>query len=405
MRKEAKQMKHNPFVLHAHHRREVKTELARLGVDPAQAEAFAEAGEPLQIHLERLAPEEAALMRREAAACGADAVVHDNPALPDRSDLYIRGTRGQWEALLERLPTSSEGLRGAAAELRELLMMNRQLLKRTNLICGNRVLPLGQRTLVMGILNVTPDSFSDGGRYTDVERAVSQARALVEAGADIIDIGGESTRPGSAAVELAEELDRVMPVVRALAEELTVPLSVDTYKAEVADQAIHAGAHIINDVWGAKKDRKMAEVAARHQVPIILMHNRENTAYTHFFSDMVRDLRESVQIARAAGVRDEMIILDPGIGFAKSLEQNLEAMRRLDDLVALGYPVLLGTSRKSMIGRVLDLPVEERLEGTAATVALGVAKGCQIVRVHDVREMKRVTAMMDAMLKGGALIG
>lgn len=405
MRKEAKQMKHNPFVLHAHHRREVKTELARVGVDPAQAEAFAEAGEPLQIHLENLAPEEAALMRREAAACGADAVVHDNPALPGRSDLYIRGTRGQWEALLERLPTSSEGLRGAVAELRELLMMNRQLLKRTNLICGNRVLPLGQRTLVMGILNVTPDSFSDGGRYTDVERAVSQARALVEAGADIIDIGGESTRPGSAAVELAEELDRVMPVVRALAEELTVPLSVDTYKAEVADQAIRAGAHIINDVWGAKKDRKMAEVAARHQVPIILMHNREDTAYTHFFSDMVRDLRESVQIARAAGVRDEMIILDPGIGFAKSLEQNLEAMRRLDDLVALGYPVLLGTSRKSMIGRVLDLPVEERLEGTAATVALGVAKGCQIVRVHDVREMKRVTAMMDAMLKGGALIG
>ncbi|QQE76441.1 dihydropteroate synthase [Brevibacillus composti] len=398
-------MKHNPFVLHAHHRREVKTELARVGVDPAQAEAFAEAGEPLQIHLENLAPEEAALMRREAAVCGADAVVHDNPALPGRSDLYIRGTRGQWEALLKRLPTSSEGLRGAVAELRELLMMNRQLLKRTNLICGNRVLPLGQRTLVMGILNVTPDSFSDGGRYTDVERAVSQARALVEAGADIIDIGGESTRPGSAAVELAEELDRVMPVVRALAEELTVPLSVDTYKAEVADQAIRAGAHIINDVWGAKKDRKMAEVAARHQVPIILMHNREDTAYTHFFSDMVRDLRESVQIARAAGVRDEMIILDPGIGFAKSLEQNLEAMRRLDDLVALGYPVLLGTSRKSMIGRVLDLPVEERLEGTAATVALGVAKGCQIVRVHDVREMKRVTAMMDAMLKGGALIG
>ena len=178
-----------------------------------------------------------------------------------------------------------------------------------------------------------------------------------------------------------------------------------TSPAEGADPAIRAGAHIINDVWGAKKDRKMAEVAARHQVPIILMHNREDTAYTHFFSDMVRDLRESVQIARAAGVRDEMIILDPGIGFAKSLEQNLEAMRRLDDLVALGYPVLLGTSRKSMIGRVLDLPVEERLEGTAATVALGVAKGCQIVRVHDVREMKRVTAMMDAMLKGGALIG
>ncbi|USG68304.1 dihydropteroate synthase [Brevibacillus ruminantium] len=283
--------------------------------------------------------------------------------------------------------------------------MYRQQQQRKNLLCGNRLLPLGQRTLVMGILNVTPDSFSDGGRYTEVEHAVAQARALVEAGADIIDIGGESTRPGSAEVELAEELDRVLPVIRALAEELSVPLSIDTYKSEVADQAIRAGAHIINDVWGAKKDRRMAEVATHHQVPIILMHNREDMAYTHFFSDMVRDLRESVQIAKKAGVRDEMIILDPGIGFAKTLEQNLEAMRRLDDLVALGYPVLLGTSRKSMIGRVLDLPVEERLEGTAATVALGVAKGCQIVRVHDVKEMKRVTAMMDAMLKGGTLIG
>ncbi|KKX52881.1 dihydropteroate synthase [Brevibacillus borstelensis cifa_chp40] len=283
--------------------------------------------------------------------------------------------------------------------------MRRQLRQRKAIHCKSHVLPLGQKTLVMGILNVTPDSFSDGGRYTDIERAIAQARALVEAGADIIDIGGESTRPGSAPVELAEELDRVIPVVRALVEELSVPLSVDTYKSEVADQAIRAGAHIINDVWGAKKDRRIAEVAAQHEVPIILMHNREDTAYTHFFSDMVRDLRKSVAIAREAGVRDEMIILDPGIGFAKSLEQNLEAMRRLDDLVALGYPVLLGTSRKSMIGRVLDLPVEERLEGTAATVALGVAKGCQIVRVHDVKEMKRVTAMMDAMLKGGGLIG
>ncbi|EMT51151.1 MULTISPECIES: dihydropteroate synthase [Brevibacillus] len=398
-------MIHNPFVIHAQNRMEVEEELACQGVKPADRERFADAGEPLQIHVERLAFEEAALLRKEMQLLGGDAVMHDNPALPDLTDLYMKGTYGQWQALLERIPDQTDGLRVAAAEVRELLAMRRQLRQRKAIHCKGHVLPLGQKTLVMGILNVTPDSFSDGGRYTDIERAIAQARALVEAGADIIDIGGESTRPGSAPVELAEELDRVIPVVRALVEELSVPLSVDTYKSEVADQAIRAGAHIINDVWGAKKDRRIAEVAAQHEVPIILMHNREDTAYTHFFSDMVRDLRKSVAIAREAGVRDEMIILDPGIGFAKSLEQNLEAMRRLDDLVALGYPVLLGTSRKSMIGRVLDLPVEERLEGTAATVALGVAKGCQIVRVHDVKEMKRVTAMMDAMLKGGGLIG
>ncbi|MCM3592772.1 dihydropteroate synthase [Brevibacillus borstelensis] len=398
-------MIHNPFVIHAQNRMEVEEELACQGVKPADRERFADAGESLQIHVERLAFEEAALLRKEMQLLGGDAVMHDNPALPDLTDLYMKGTYGQWQALLERIPDQTDGLRVAAAEVRELLAMRRQLRQRKAIHCKSHVLPLGQKTLVMGILNVTPDSFSDGGRYTDIERAIAQARALVEAGADIIDIGGESTRPGSAPVELAEELDRVIPVVRVLVEELSVPLSVDTYKSEVADQAIRAGAHIINDVWGAKKDRRIAEVAAQHEVPIILMHNREDTAYTHFFSDMVRDLRKSVAIAREAGVRDEMIILDPGIGFAKSLEQNLEAMRRLDDLVALGYPVLLGTSRKSMIGRVLDLPVEERLEGTAATVALGVAKGCQIVRVHDVKEMKRVTAMMDAMLKGGGLIG
>ena len=271
---------------------------------------------------------------------------------------------------------------------------------RRQLVCRDLTLPIGERTLIMGILNVTPDSFSDGGRYVDLDRAVAHARELVEAGADILDIGGESTRPGSAPVEAAEELDRVLPVIRALAGECKVQLSIDTYKAEVADRAIEAGAHIINDVWGAKKDPRMAEVAAKLDVPIILMHNRTNTDYTDFYRDFLNDLHESVNIAKAAGVKEDKIILDPGIGFAKSLEQNLETMRRLDELVALGYPVLLATSRKSMIGKVLDLPVDQRVEGTAATVALGIERGCQMVRVHDVKEMKRVAKMMDAMLRG-----
>ncbi|MBG9941789.1 dihydropteroate synthase [Brevibacillus sp. NRRL NRS-603] len=279
--------------------------------------------------------------------------------------------------------------------------MPAKLRARRGLNCGQYVLPLGERTLVMGILNVTPDSFSDGGRYVDVEAALAQARAMVEAGADLIDIGGESTRPGSEAVDEATELDRVLPVIRLLSQELSVPLSIDTYKAAVAERAILEGAHIINDVWGAKRDPRMAEVAARLDVPIILMHNREDTDYHDFFPNYIKDLRESVQIVLQAGVKQEQIILDPGIGFVKTVEQNLETMRRLDDLVGLGYPVLLATSRKRMIGHVLDLPVDERVEGTAATVALGAAKGCHMVRVHDVKEMKRVTKMMDAMLKGG----
>ncbi|PSK06680.1 dihydropteroate synthase [Brevibacillus porteri] len=283
--------------------------------------------------------------------------------------------------------------------------MPAKLRARRELNCGQYVLPLGERTLVMGILNVTPDSFSDGGRYVDVDAALAQARVMVEAGADLIDIGGESTRPGSEAVDEATELDRVLPVIRTLSQELSVPLSIDTYKAAVAERAILEGAHIINDVWGAKRDPRMAEVAARLDVPIILMHNREDTDYHDFFPNYIEDLRESVQIALQAGVKQERIILDPGIGFVRTVEQNLETMRRLDDLVGLGYPVLLATSRKRMIGHVLDLPVDERVEGTAATVALGAAKGCHMVRVHDVKEMKRVTKMMDAMLKGGFNLG
>ncbi|WP_134685189.1 dihydropteroate synthase [Brevibacillus migulae] len=271
---------------------------------------------------------------------------------------------------------------------------------RRQLVCRDLTLPIGERTLIMGILNVTPDSFSDGGRYVDLDQAVAHARELVAAGADILDIGGESTRPGSAPVEAAEELDRVIPVIRALAGECKVPLSIDTYKAEVADRAIEAGAHIINDVWGAKKDPRMAEVAAKWDVPIILMHNRDNMDYADFYTDFLHDLHESVKIAQDAGVKEDKIILDPGIGFAKTLDQNLETMRRLDELVALGYPVLLATSRKSMIGKVLDLPVDQRVEGTAATVALGIERGCHMVRVHDVKEMKRVAKMMDAMLRG-----
>lgn len=261
---------------------------------------------------------------------------------------------------------------------------------------------MNKRTLVMGIINATPDSFSDGGKYNDCEAAVQRARQLVADGADIIDIGGESTRPNAVPVGLEEELERVIPVVRAVARAVDVPISIDTYKAEVAKQALEAGASIINDVWGAKKDACMAEVARDYDVPIILMHNRETAEYKHLISDMIADLKESISICLNAGVKEENIILDPGIGigFAKTYEQNLEVMRHLDAFVALGYPVLIGTSRKSMIGQALNLPVDERMEGTGATVCYGMMKGCNIVRVHDVKEIKRMVQMMDVLIRG-----
>ncbi|WGV60314.1 dihydropteroate synthase [Brevibacillus brevis] len=394
-------MKYNSFRIHAATFAEMVSELVKRGVPVPEAERMTEAGTSLKIHTENMSGATAQSVREIMHSFDAEAVISDQPGTADKKYVLLLASHKKMDLALDYMKTQTEELRALAAEVREVLAMPAKLRARRELNCGQYVLPLGERTLVMGILNVTPDSFSDGGRYVDVEAALAQARAMVEAGADLIDIGGESTRPGSEAVDEATELDRVLPVIRTLSQELSVPLSIDTYKASVAERAIMEGAHIINDVWGAKRDPRMADVAARLDVPIILMHNREDTDYHDFFPNYIKDLRESVQIALQAGVKQERIILDPGIGFVRTVEQNLETMRRLDDLVGLGYPVLLATSRKRMIGHVLDLPVDERVEGTAATVALGAAKGCHMVRVHDVKEMKRVTKMMDAMLKGG----
>ncbi|WP_084219586.1 dihydropteroate synthase [Jeotgalibacillus soli] len=257
----------------------------------------------------------------------------------------------------------------------------------------------------MGILNVTPDSFSDGGRFNEIERAVAHAKEMVAAGADIIDIGGESTRPGHEAVPAEKEILRVVPMIEAVLKEVDVPISIDTYKAATAEAAVKAGASIINDVWGAKREPAIAAVAARYNVPIILMHNRENRDYQSFIEDVTADLQESITIAKKAGVRENQIVLDPGIGFAKEHHHNIEMMRGLDRIVEMGYPVLLGTSRKSMIGNVLDLPAAERTEGTGATVCFGIQKGCHIMRVHDVKEISRMAKMMDALIGKGEPVG
>ncbi|SHT10513.1 dihydropteroate synthase 1 [Mycobacteroides abscessus subsp. abscessus] len=270
---------------------------------------------------------------------------------------------------------------------------------------GPYTLDFEKKTIIMGILNATPDSFSDGGSFDRVDEAVKRAIEMVDEGADIIDIGGESTRPGARFIPAEEEIERVVPVIKAISKEVNVPISIDTYKADVAREALAAGAHIINDVWGAKADANMKLVAAETKAPIILMHNREDRNYQSFFRDVMNDLYESISLVKDAGVSDEQIILDPGIGFAKNVQLNLEMMRHLHKLVAIGYPVLLGTSRKSMIGAVLDLPVHERMEGTGATVCYGIQQGCQIVRVHDVKEISRMAKMMDAMMGKGEYDG
>lgn len=256
---------------------------------------------------------------------------------------------------------------------------------------------LNGKTLVMGILNVTPDSFSDGGKYSFLENAIAHAKKMMDEGADIIDVGGESTRPGHTQVSVEEEIARVVPVIKALKAELGTIISIDTYKSEVAEAAITAGADIINDIWGAKYDPDIAAVAAKHEVPLILMHNRNDTSYINFWKEVKSDIEESIQIALKAGVKNEQIWLDPGIGFGKNTIQNIEMMQLLGEFVGMGYPVLLGTSRKSLIGKVLDLPVNERLEGSLATVCYGASKGCGIVRVHDVKETVRTLRMMDVL--------
>lgn len=267
------------------------------------------------------------------------------------------------------------------------------------MIIGNKEFNIGERTYVMGILNVTPDSFSDGGKFNSVDAAIKKVEELIRDGADIIDVGGESTRPNFEVVSTEEEIERVVPIIKAIKDNFDIPISIDTYKSATAEAAIKAGADIINDVWGFKKDTNMASVAAKYNVPCILMHNREEDEYKDLMKDVIFDLIDSINIALDAGVLRENIILDPGIGFAKTLEENLIVMNNLELIKAIGYPVLLGTSRKRMIGLTLDLPVDERVEGTIATTVLGIVKGCEFIRVHDVLENKRACVMTDAMLK------
>ena len=267
------------------------------------------------------------------------------------------------------------------------------------MIIGSREFDLENHFYMMGILNVTPDSFSDGGRFNDMDRALFQAEKLIEDGTDILDIGGESTRPNHIKISSEEEIERVCPIIEQVKKRFDVPVSLDTYKSDVAAAGIAAGADLLNDIWGLKWDGTMAKVVADTGVACCLMHNRHDMEYKDLMEDVLGDLRESVNMALAAGIEKDKIMLDPGIGFAKDLNMNLVVMKHLERIKELGYPVLLGTSRKSMIGLTLDLPVTEREEGTLATSIMGLMAGCSVFRVHDVKTNLRGLRMADAILK------
>ena len=399
----------------------LRAEMEKIGANPEGIEIMAPKGILRAIKLEGVGYAAANILKQEMLSQGAEAAIAGDIYLGkrERTDVLLLGTLRHYRRLIPKLRAQPlKSLQAIADEIEEALARyeGRTL---GSMEIGGRLFEWGKRTYIMGILNVTPDSFSGDGLLAAgdfIGAALAQAERFVEEGADILDVGGESTRPGSAPIPAEEELRRVMPVVERLAREFDVPISIDTYKAEVARRALDAGAHMVNDVWGLRMDPELAGLVAKRGVPVVVMHNRSRpkdavqeerlggryvgVEYEDLMADIIRELRGSVQIALDAGVAWERIIVDPGLGFGKTVEQNLEIMDRLGELKVLGRPILVGTSRKSFIGYTLDLPPEERLEGTAATVALCIARGADIVRVHDVKEMVRVARMTDAIVRG-----
>jgi dihydropteroate synthase len=380
---------------------EARIALKQIGSDPGGIAHMSGKALGRGIKLEQLPLRVAHILKQEMLSVGGDAAVHRDVITNqvEATDVMLLGTVRQLEQLANKVLAQPFGLNKLGHDLKQLLKALEPTKPRI-LNCRGRELKLGERTLVMGILNVTPDSFSDGGRYVKTEDAIAQAVRMVEEGVDILDLGAESTRPNHEVVSPEEEWQRLEPVLKTLLERVMVPVSIDTYKASVAAKALEAGAHLINDVWGLQKDPDMAGVVGDYQAPVIVMHNQDGTTYHHLLGDMLTFLKQSIERAEACGLSGDQIIVDPGIGFGKTTEQNLEVMARLAEFRSLGHPVLLGTSRKSMIGKTLNQTVEERLEGTLATSVLGVVAGVDIIRVHDVQANRRAVQMTDAIVRG-----
>jgi dihydropteroate synthase len=378
---------------------EALTQIYVIGADKLGGCLMAPKGVFRVLKISGLTPVQANILKQEMLARGAEAAVSrgviDGSA--SKTDVVLMGTLTQYKAVLPKLKMQAFGLPKLADLIEEVLDNLEE--RPAKLPCRDRELDLGKRTLIMGILNITPDSFSDGGVYTDPGKAEERAFQMVEEGADLIDVGGESTRPGHTPVSLEEEIKRVMPVLKRISGKISVPVSIDTSKAEVARQGLEAGVQIVNDQQAFRGDSQMPGIVAQYGAAVIIMHNQQGTEYKDMLGEMVHYFRESMAIAETAGINRDAIVIDPGVGFGKSVEGNLEAILRLPELACIGRPVLVGTSRKSVIGKVLDLSVDQRLEGTAVTVALSIAGGADIVRVHDVSEMARVVKMTDAIVR------
>jgi dihydropteroate synthase len=400
----------HPRVLHCPTPADALEILRRVGCDSRGIEAMRPKMTGLVLLLEKIPCRNANIMKQEMLSVGGDAAVARGTVgcvLPS-TDVVLMGTEKQLRRLAEKMAFQPFGLRVLAERIP--ILLERHFRDRHLLRAGQWEMTLGERTLVMGILNVTPDSFSDGGRWQEPEAAVARAWEMVAQGADMLDVGGESTRPGAEPVPLEEEIRRVIPVVEALARQIPVPLSVDTTKAEVARRAVEAGAAVVNDISALTFDPAMAEVIAGSGAAAVLMHIRGvprdmQAAYVPYGSvpgDMIAFLRERMEAAAAVGVPEERILVDPGIGFGKSADDNWRILRNLAEFRSLGRPVLVGVSRKAFIGRETGDPPAERLEGTAAAVAAAVLNGAAVVRVHDVRAMKKVAVVADAVRRGGS---
>ncbi len=400
-----KQEGHNLRVVMIDGQDEARQALLEVGADRGGARWMSSKAVYRLIRVKQLKSKAAVILKQEMLSRGGEAALNRGVGnfSAEETDVLLMGTLRQYDELCKKIKMQPFGLRRLADEIKETLDNYDKREKRT-LRCRDRSLSLGERTLVMGILNVTPDSFSDGGKFFDTGAAVEHAHQMVEDGADIVDLGGESTRPVTWSEEplsAAEEIRRIMPVLERLLQEVKVPVSVDTYKAETARAALDAGAHMVNDIWGFQRDPGIAAVAAEYDVPVILMHNQEGTEYQDLMGDLLASLRRSVGVALDAGVPEDQVIIDPGIGFGKDAQQNLIVLHRLRELRSLGKPILLGASRKSTIGKVLNLPADQRLEGSLATVVWGVAQdAADIVRVHDVKETARAVRMTEAIVSG-----
>jgi len=393
--------------LHITNAREAIHEMGKVGVDPTGMKLMKGKTLHYNFKVEGIDPRTANLLKQEMLSVGGDAAL-DRRGLDCSSSstgALFMGTEEQFEKLFAKLEQYPD-LRPFGQSLKEIL---RNLSRAHYTIrCRKRTFTLGKQTLLMGVLNVTPDSFSDGGLFFDKEKAIARGLKMVEEGADFIDIGGESTRPGSQPLGLDEELRRVIPVIESLAREVDAPISIDTYKSTVAKKAIEAGAQIINDISGLHLDPSLSQVAAKEDVPLVLMHIRgnpetmqRNIHYDSLFSEIIQYLKDSIQRAESAGVNPEQIIIDPGIGFGKTVEDNLLILKNLQEFKILGKPLLLGTSRKSFIGKILNADLTERLEGTLSSIVVGVLNGAHIIRCHDVLQAKRAIAIADAVHQAG----